>query len=127
MTIRDLLEKWTSRKAEHSRLGSLVSADALIGDVLTDLEELDRDRSTETVNLTEAATISGLHPDSISRRIRRGKLKNYGSPHRPLVRVADLPKKATPAPVLSVAKASPKAHTSANLLLDAGASRQHRG
>lgn len=126
MTIRDLLNKWASRRAELARLGSLVNADAICGDVVADLEELDRDRSTETVNLTEAAAISGLHPDSIARRIRRGTLKNYGSRHRPLVRVADIPKKATAAPVLSVAKSAASGHTSASIQLDAGASRQQR-
>lgn len=101
MNIRDLLTKWGERRKDLARLGANVSADALLGDVVADLEELERDRSEETASLSEAAEYSGLHPDSISRRIRKGTMKNYGTRARPRVRLSDLSKKVARGPDIS--------------------------
>lgn len=126
MSIRELLDKWASRRAEHSRLGSLVNADAIIGDVIADLEALDRDRSGDVGTLTEAAAYSGLHPDSIGRRIKKGKLKNHGSARRPLVRFADLPKRADAPPVAVMPSKRQDSASAASAIFDTLTARTRR-
>jgi hypothetical protein len=49
------------------------------------------------VSLNDAARLSGYSPDHLGRLIREGKMRNYGTRHRPRVRVGDLPRKALPA------------------------------
>lgn len=113
MNIRDLLTKWGERRKDLARLGASVNADAILGDVVADLEQLERDRSEETASLTEAAEYSGLHPDSLGRRIRKGTLKNYGTDRRPRVRLSDLSKRAARGPDISpVAETAKRAPSS---------------
>jgi hypothetical protein len=130
VTIRDLLQKWAARRAELSRLNASVSADALLGDVLTDLEAVDTATTEATATLAEAARVSGLHPDTISRRIRKNKVRNYGTATRPRVRLSEIPERATTAPAKdAVAPAARESQSSASraagmLTLDAVASRR---
>lgn len=58
--------------------------------------ELEAERSTDvvTVTPTEAAAVTHYHPESICRLIRTGKVTNYGTKHRPRVRLDELPRKA---------------------------------
>jgi hypothetical protein len=59
-----------------------------------ELEEAIRATENPLLSLAEAAQRSGYHRESLARLVRSGKLRNYGTPRRPLVRASDLPKKA---------------------------------
>lgn len=58
-TLIELSVKWEARRVEHQRLGSLVSAEAIISDVLNDLHELEDSTNTATYSLTEAGQETG--------------------------------------------------------------------
>jgi hypothetical protein len=45
------------------------------------------------LSLTAAAIATGYHPDTLGRYIREGRLTNHGTPHRPLVRLGEVPRK----------------------------------
>jgi hypothetical protein len=89
--LYELMAKWEGRRAEHRRLCSLVSADAIIADVLQDLHDLEQTATIETVSLKEAASATGYHPGSIARLIKRDQVQNYGTKARPRVRLSQLP------------------------------------
>jgi hypothetical protein len=65
----------------------------LVEEVLRDAEALFGSEENELLTLTEAAKISGYTADHLGRQVRNGTLKNYGRPHAPRVRRADLPRK----------------------------------
>ena len=89
----EVFARWEARRVEHQRLGSLVSAEAIISDVLNDLHELEDSTNTATCSLTEAAKETGYHPGSLARMIKERRVTNYGTKTRPRVRVSELPRK----------------------------------
>lgn len=93
-TLAELEERWSRRRLEHQRLGSMVRADEIIADLLADFHELRVSTDAITLSLKDAATETGYHPGSIARMIKSKKVRNYGTVHRPRVRVAELPRKA---------------------------------
>jgi hypothetical protein len=93
MTAAELRDRWRKRLEEFARLGALVNGEAVAREVLGDLEQL-QDHSAEVLSPTEAGARSGYHPESICRLIRNGKLTNYGTKHRPRVKLSDIPRKA---------------------------------
>ena len=97
--------KWRSRAAEAAELGNQ-EAPAIIACILGDLERRRADFDAELLTPTEAQEWSGKHPDSLSRMVREGKLRNYGSKHRPLYRRSDLQPKPATKPWPSVAGAA---------------------
>jgi hypothetical protein len=58
-------------------------------------------RDEELVSLTEAARAKGYTPDHIGRLVRQGKLKDYGRPKAPRVRLSELPRKPGTLPSVS--------------------------
>lgn len=62
-------------------------------DRATELETALKQQDTDLLNLTEAARMSGYTAGHIGRLVRSGALQNFGHPHAPKVRRADLPKK----------------------------------
>jgi len=99
------------RRDEHARLGSMVSASALLDDVLKDFDKA-AGEDDDAIPVAEAAGILGMHPDSIGRLIRQGKVHRYGTKRRPRVRVADFGHRRQPAPLLSVAPVTVEGETS---------------
>lgn len=93
MTAKELCAKWAARSDEYRRLGVLADGAALCEEALADLRKLLDAESDTTLNLTEAARISGYSREHLGRLLDRGVLKNVGRPGAPRVRRVDLPKK----------------------------------
>lgn len=92
MTPLELIARWRSRAADVERFAE--AAGRALRDCADELERALADGTQETLTLTEAATRSGFHADSLGRMIRRGILRNVGTVARPRVLVAELPTKA---------------------------------
>jgi hypothetical protein len=92
MTFDELREKWEARRAEHARLDSHVSAEKLIADLLTDLEQLEH-AAHDAVTLTEAAHLGGYSVDRLQKLVAGGEIENVGKKHRPRIRRSDVPMK----------------------------------
>lgn len=88
-----LRQKWVGLRDAFLQFKTSVDGAELAGQVLTDLDALEKAQDAEALSLREAAAISGYHPESLSRLVRRGKLTNVGSPRRPRLLRAELPKK----------------------------------
>lgn len=101
MTGVKLLEAWRARAGELRPFApGVAEAFAKCAD---ELEAAIREQGNETLNLTEAARESGYSADHLARLVKGGKIPNAGSKHRPRIRRANLPRKATAvsaAPVL---------------------------
>lgn len=94
MTRQDFRAKWEAKREEWSRLQAIMPAGPLIGELLADLDAVDRHEGMELLTLTAAGERCGYSPDSLGRMIREGRLTNYGRPKAPRVRASDLPRKA---------------------------------
>jgi hypothetical protein len=92
MAPADLVTQWR-QEAEHVRPYNAGAAHAY-EEAARQLEEALGATVNQLLTLAEAATRSGYNRDSLARLVRRGKLRNYGTPRQPLVRANDLPKKA---------------------------------
>jgi hypothetical protein len=62
-------------------------------EVLGDIEQIEPEGS-DLLSPPDAGARAGYHPESICRLIRLGKLTNYGTKHRPRVKLSELPRKA---------------------------------
>lgn len=93
-TIEELRTRWEARRAEGARLRALVPLEAIADDVLATLHELAQTAPGETLSREEAAAVMEVHPDSISRLLRKGRLRNVGTPSRPRFLRSELPKRA---------------------------------
>ena len=93
MTPAELRDRWQHRLDEFRRLGALVNGEAVAREILGDIEQLETDTGAELLTPAVAGRRIGYHPESICRLIRQGKLKNYGTKHRPLVKAGELPRK----------------------------------
>lgn len=89
---RELPGFWRAEVALLRRRGATEVAAALES-CADDLEAALRDEAGAVVSLAEAARISGYSADHLGRMIRASQLVNLGTRGRPLVRVADLPRK----------------------------------
>lgn len=109
MTRAQLVERWRARLEEWRRLGARVDGVAIATEVLADLEALGRGDAGETVSREEAAAILGVHPDSITRWQRQGKIRNVGTRGQPRFLRDELPRpgarvpRRRPAPLAVVA------------------------
>lgn len=83
-TPPQIIEAWQTRAHEWERLGVTVNGAQLCAEVVRDLQAM-QVGGPETLTLGEAAEASGYHPDSIARLIRKGRLQNAGTTHRPRV------------------------------------------
>jgi hypothetical protein len=94
-TLYDVLERWRSRCETYRTDGALVSGEKIATQVVADLEEaLRTEAARELVGLADAGRLCGYSPDTIRRKIDAGELRDYGSAHRPRVRISELPRKA---------------------------------
>ena len=94
MTPSELRARWSQRLDEWRRLGASVNGEAVAREVLADLDALQSTADEQLYTPTQAAARTGFHPESIARMIRRGRVPNHGTKHRPRVRLSELPSKA---------------------------------
>src|SRR5687768_12250161 len=97
MTPVDLVAAWRT-EAAHIRPFNAGAAHAF-DQAARELEEALTTVDNPLLTLIQAAERCGYHRESVARLVRRGKLRNYGTPRRPLVRASDLPKKAERPPL----------------------------
>jgi hypothetical protein len=62
----------------------------LLDRVAVEIENAVTVQADELLSLTSAAHETGLHPDSIGRAVRDGRVPNHGRPNAPKVRRGDL-------------------------------------
>jgi len=95
-TIAEIEAKWEALRVDATRLGASVSLAAVAADVLSDLARIADPNAEPLATPSEAARARGFHTESIHRMIRAGKITNYGSQRRPLIRLSECPRKARP-------------------------------
>jgi hypothetical protein len=92
--MRDILDRWRLRRETYRNDGALVSGERIAEQVVADLEAALQDTpESALVSLAEAGRLCGYRPDTLRRKIDAGELRDYGTPHRPRVRVGELPRK----------------------------------
>ena len=90
MTLTEIRQHWVERRDEWRKLGVLADAAKLAETILEELEQLAVEDANELLTLSDAGREAGLHPDSIGRAVRQGRLTNHGRPNAPRVRRGDL-------------------------------------
>jgi hypothetical protein len=90
VTLDELRRHWAQRRDEWRKLGVQVDGAKLADEILEELEHLASADADELLTLTDAAREAQLHPDSIGRAIRQGRIPNAGRPNAPRVRRGDL-------------------------------------
>jgi len=131
VSIAALEAKWSARLVEWRELGVTVLGEKIAREILDDLRAVGESTHDEAAlyGPSEAGVIVDYHPGSITRLIKQGKVRNYGSKHRPLVKLSELPRKATrnAAGAMRPVRLSSDAERSTQaLVLDASASRLGR-
>ena len=91
-SLASILARWEERRAEHTRLGTLVPFAAICAEVLADLRELGQS-DTDLLTLRQAHELGGYAIDSLQRMVASGQIANMGRKRKPLVRRADVPVK----------------------------------
>lgn len=94
MTLLQLLDRWRIKRDAYRQDGALVSGEKVAALVIADLETVIAAGPEQLVTLTRAAELSGFSADYLRRLIRTGDLADHGKPHKPLVSVESLPRKA---------------------------------
>jgi hypothetical protein len=88
--LADLRRRLEAKREEFRRYDALVNGALLCEDILRDLEAVERADAVETLDRRQAADLMEVHPDSITRAIRCGRLENVGTRRRPRVRKVDV-------------------------------------
>lgn len=89
MEHRELLDRWRRELEVLRRHGAVEAAATKETDIAT-LEAFDRQSADELLDLTSAALERGVHPDTVARYIKAGRLTDRGRPGSPRVRRGDL-------------------------------------
>jgi hypothetical protein len=90
----DLPERWRQHAATLRDLGGGDSNVARIWELAAhELDESIRAQEDVTLNLREAARISGYCADHLGALVKAGKIPNYGRRGAPRIRLRDLPRK----------------------------------
>ena len=88
------IRRWVQRGEEFQRYRATVDGSTLCREFVAELEQLAGTDGQELVGLEEAARRSGYTADHIGRMVRNGKIPNLGRRGAPLLRMADVPRKA---------------------------------
>lgn len=91
--MNDLVTSWRAEAEKLRRRGADGHA-TLLESVADELDARLRAVEHETVNLTDAARVSGYSADWLGQMIRAGEIPNAGRKHAPRIRLMDLPRKA---------------------------------
>ena len=95
MPIVSLADRWRREADAARQIGADAQAKTL-EKCANDFEACAREEQLHSVTLREAEALSGYSYSSLEKQLRRGRLPNAGTKHRPRVRIADLPRKARP-------------------------------
>lgn len=95
-SIEDLLCLWQDDMMRYAADGYTAWARILAG-CISELRSVRNSEDRTVLNLTDAAKRSGYSTDHLRRLMKLGSLQDFGTRHRPRVRLAQLPRK--PAPV----------------------------
>lgn len=87
--VRELADDWRKRAQDLEDLG-LSQPAALMRNCADDLEEKRAETLNRRLKLKEAARLSGLHYDTIRKRVG-SEIPNAGKPGEPRIRLCDLP------------------------------------
>jgi hypothetical protein len=87
------IAQWIRRRAEYAQTGAMLDGVKVCDLVLADLQRALDASAAEHVALSVASAESGYSVDHLRRLLREGRLDNVGTPRRPQVRRADLPRK----------------------------------
>ena len=93
MTREEFRTRWTARRAECARLGSLVDGERICGEVLADFEAVISAEDGRLLALADASELSGYSVDHLRRLHREGALPGERRGRRLFIRAADLPRK----------------------------------
>lgn len=93
VTIEALGLEWIAEADAYTLKGVATEAANTLRRCANELRLRFRYEQEHTVNLQEAAAISGYTADHIGKLVRDGKVENLGRLNSPRVRVADLPRK----------------------------------
>jgi hypothetical protein len=91
---RERIDLWRADAAVLRRRGARRTA-ALMERLASELEEDLDEGPVELVDLARAVELSGFTRGHLRRRLKEGALVNHGTPDTPLLRVGDLPRKAS--------------------------------
>lgn len=92
LSPNELVAAWRTRAQQLEKYAP--AAARAFADCADELEAaLTTTDGSPLVGLNDASRISGYSADHLGRLVRQKKLANYGTPRRPRVRVADLPRK----------------------------------
>lgn len=89
-----LVSQWREEVDTLRKRGATAQA-VTLESCADEMETALREREDDLFNLTEAAQISGYSREHLGRLVREGKIRNAGRSSAPMIRRADLPKKAT--------------------------------
>ena len=93
MTRDELRERWAARREEYERLRVQVDGARVIAEFLSDLESVEHDSGERLLSLQQAAELSGYSAEHLARLVRAGTIPNGGRHNKPLIRLADVPRK----------------------------------
>jgi hypothetical protein len=97
LPVSALPAAWRRRATELERFAPAAATAFL--DAAIALESALRDEAGQVLTLAEASLRSGLSVDRLRHKIAAGEITNAGRKHAPRIRAADLPQRATRAPV----------------------------
>jgi hypothetical protein len=89
-SIDNLAARWRARAAELRRWAAAEGAATALERAAEELEHTLRVEGDNLLTVTQAAVLTGRHPDTIGSAIRDGRLTNRGVKHRPRVQKAEL-------------------------------------
>ena len=92
--VRKLPAEWRARASLLQEFGDPNSARLWLL-AAVELERALEVFDNETLNLTEAAMVSGYTPEHLGALVKSGKLPNSGRPGAPRIRRSDLPIKSS--------------------------------
>ena len=91
MTPAELITAWRQQATAYERDGQ--PGARLLSRCADELEAATTAETNPLLTLAQASERSGYHRESLARLVRKGTLRNYNTPRRPLVRASDLPRK----------------------------------
>jgi hypothetical protein len=94
MTPTEFFAKWRAERDRFGRYRQLVDPLPVLDELLADVQALLDTDGDSLLNLTQAGAESGYSADYLGRLVKNGTIPNAGRPNAPLIRRADLPRKA---------------------------------
>ena len=93
MTLAELYEKWSGRRAGYAGIPAFVDAGSLIEAFLGDLKTVIDSDQERLATLADAAVFTGYSAEHLGRLVRNGSLPNHGRKRAPRVKLSECPTK----------------------------------